>query len=202
MKSNSKYIAAALMSLLSFNAYSVGFKDAKLSGLVAIVPSLANKDVDSVPGSNQLDDSAYQFQVNYTWPSANKSPFGIKEYEYLSARAFKFIDSYTEGGVDGATELEGFAFFYGQRYMMTKDAYEGAGLGWYAGVAIGSDTWIESGYSTPQDDSLFAPLAAAEAFYKHNFNKQFYAEASFLVAVDKELGGISFVPSIVAGIEF
>jgi len=202
MKIISTVSLITLATLAITPTYAIGFDEAKFSILASLAPSLSNQDVDNVANSDQLDDAAYQFQLNYTWKATNAPLFSKAEFEYISVRAFKFIDEYTEEGVTGATELEGIALFYGQRYMMSHDTYEGLGFGWYAGAAIGTDTWIEPGYTTPVEDDMFAPLAAAEVFYKLNLNQQFYVEPSLLVAVDKDVGGITFLPSIIAGIEF
>ena len=189
-----------LIVLIPFNTYALS-DDARLSLSMNIVPDLANQDVDHIPGSQNLDDSAYQFQLSFTW-SKQDHILAKSVREYIALRAFKFIENYEEEGNEGASELEGFAAFYGQRYMLTSENYEGLGVGWYAGAAIGSDRYVEQFYNTtPIEEDLFAPLAAAEAFYRINVDNLFI-EISAIMALNKDTNGVTFVPAALLGLQF
>ena len=189
------------IGFVSHSYANEGFDFSRLSASVNMIPAEMNRDVSDIAGSETLDDSAYQFQVNFMVNSNVGLPgFYKSSYSYVSLRAFKFIDRYTDE-CDGASEVEGIAGFYGQRYMATEDAHHGLGLGWYSGLAVGNDKWVECDSRFSGEEELTALLAAGELFYKFNVTKNFYIEPAYLVALDKNTNGVSFFPQIFLGVE-
>ena len=192
-------LAICTTSNLSANE---GFDFSKLSVSVNVIPKEMNRDVSDIDGSEKLDDSAYQAQVNFVLNSNTSLPGLYKSsYSYISLRAFKFVDRYTDE-CDGASEVEGLAGFYGQRYMASADAHKGLGFGWYSGLAVGSDKWVECDGRLEGEEDLAALLATGELFYKFNITKNFYVEPAYLVALNKDTSGVSFFPQIFLGFEF
>lgn len=190
-----------LLLLLIPSMAQAAMENAKLSLSVNIIPDAANQSVGHVPGSNNLDDSAYQFQLSFTW-SKEDHVFAKSVREFIAVRAFKFIENYNEEGAEGASALEGVAVFYGQRYMLTSERYEGLGIGWYAGATIGTDRYVEQGFNTiPIEEDLFAPLAVAEAFYRFSRGSAFL-ELSAVMAINKDTTGVTFVPAVLGGVQF
>lgn len=165
-------------------------------------PDEMNRDVDDIVGSQALNDDAYMYQGTVIL-SRQSSVFPIvkAKYSYIGARAFRFIDRYTDE-CDGAAELEGIGGFYGNRYMVTHDSYEGLGAGWYAGAASVTDKWVEcDGQYAGEEESLI-PLAAGEVFYKWHPTDLVFVEPAVLLALNKESSSVSLLPQLNVGLEF
>jgi len=197
-------IMLAFIGLISHSYANEGFDFSKLSASINVIPAEMNRDVSDIAGSESLDDSAYQFQINFMLnTNTNTGLPGLykSSYSYVSLRAFKFIDRYTDE-CDGASQVEGIAGFYGQRYMAKEDTHQGLGLGWYSGLAIGNDKWVECDSRFSGEEELAALLAAGELFYKFNITKNFYIEPAYLVTLNKDTSGVSFFPQIFLGVEF
>ena len=201
MKTFIRYIGVLLFLVFSSNTSAMDFGE--ISASISLFPKLSNGDVSDVPGSNNLDDSAYQYQLNYFY---SKEPIisglAATKIEYISFRLYKYLARYYETEGEGASANEGIALFYGQRYMLSESV-AGVGFGWYAGGAMGTSNYVEIGFNTtPIEESVFAPLAAAELFYLLKVGKNFSVEPALLVVADQELGGIDIIPQFLVGYFF
>ena len=201
MKNIYKYLVALCIGISFVNASAMDFGEVSVS--LSLLPKLSNSDVSDVPGSGNLNDSAYQYQLNYFY---SKKPIvsglAATKIEYISLRLYKYLGRYYEDTGEGASENEGIALFYGQRYMLSETV-EGIGFGWYAGGAAGTSNYVEIGYNTiPIEESVFSPLAAAELLYLYKANKNFTAEGALLVVANEELGGVEFIPQLLVGYFF
>jgi hypothetical protein len=170
------------------------------------IPKYQNASVDDVPGSQNLNDKAYQYGVSYTWGPKDKSGSAVRaEYDYVSVRRLRFINRYVDAAL-GASEEEGIAILYGQRYMITGSGYGGFGAGWYAGVFTGNERWVEKGITTtPREGTLAFPLGSGEVFYKWNVLKNLFVEPSLLLAWNSKAegnSGFQLMPQLLIGAQF
>ncbi|MDR9468707.1 hypothetical protein [Marinospirillum sp.] len=196
--------------LMAENSFAENFftaEDKKISVAINIIPDEMNDDSDLLDNSD-LDDEASMQQINLVWKSEGGlyPPFNYS-YKYYSLRRMKFLTEYSEDGGSGISELNVLALLYGNRYMV-KDAYEGLGLGWYAGWAIGSDTWVERDSScsscpsySGEDDTSF-PILSLELFYKWQPIELAYIEPAFTFGLDKDTESFHYFPSVNVGLEF
>jgi len=177
---------------------------------LSAVPGLQNSTDSSVPGENKISDKAYQFQLNYVnQPQRHiAGPFKQK-LDYYSLRAFAYKTAYTDpedtgAFADGVASVEGIAVLYGQRYLMSEQAYQGLGLGWYGGFATVKDTWVQKCCgATPTEENKTIPVVAAEVFYKFNVARNIYIEPVVTVAYeDKGTGPVDYIPALILGGEF
>lgn len=196
------YIAILVFSTSAFAVDK--YSGSKFTGTVNLIASTSNQSVGDISGAGALNDSAYQFQLNYTL-GGQQGMLGLvkSDYYYVSVRAFRFIERYDSdcSGVPGASELEGLAAFYGHRYIFTSKAYQGFGAGWYTGGAFGDDRYVEPGCGGSGSEALLVPVAAAEIFYIYNFNKSFFIEPGVLFISDNKQfsGEINVFPQIIIG---
>lgn len=174
------------------------------------VPSLQNSTDTSVPGESQISDKAYQYQINYINQPQDYAAGPIRQkLDYYSLRAFAYKHAYTDPestgtAADGVGSIDGYAFLYGQRYLISDKGYQGFGLGWYAGVAMINDIWVQKCCgATPTKEKKTIPVAAAELFYKFNATSNIYIEPGVTIAYEsKGTGPVNFIPALIVGGEF
>ena len=185
----------------NFNHFSIS---------INVVPSLQNSTDTSVPGESKISDTAYQYQANYiNQPQEyNVGPLAQK-LDYYSLRAFAYKHAYTDPDLTGSAaagvgSVDGFAFLYGQRYLMANKGYQGFGFGWYAGYAMINDIWVQQCCGTsPTTEKRGIPIAAAEIFYKFNATSNIYIEPGVTIAYEsKGTGPVNIIPALIVGGEF
>lgn len=203
-----KLVFTGLLSLIFSAAQAEEDRDFNhFSVSLNAIPSLQNSTDSSVPGESNISDKAYQYQFNVI----NKPEDFIKgmigqRLDYYSLRAFAYKQAYKDPevsgtGADGVSSIEGIAFLYGQRYLMADKGYQGFGLGWYAGVAMIKDTWVQKCCgATPAVENKGIPVAAAEVFYKFNATPNIYIEPGVTVAYEqKGTSPINLIPALIIG---
>lgn len=204
-------LLALLMCAVSWTVQAAEESEFKhFSISLNVVPSLQNSTDTSVPGENRISDKSYQYQFNYiNQPhDFDKGPIGQK-LDYYSLRAFAYKQAYTDpessgAGADGVSSIDGIALLYGQRYLLAEKGYQGFGVGWYAGFAMITDTWVQKCCgSTPKAEKKGIPVVAGEIFYKFNATPNIYIEPVVTIAYDsKGAGPINLIPALIVGGQF
>ncbi len=200
-----------LLFVISTVAQAAEDQDFKhFSVSINAVPSLQNSTDTSVPGESSISDKSYQYQANFiNQPQEWKAGPVSQRLDYYSLRAFAYKHAYTDpeassSGAAGVGSVEGFAFLYGQRYLVADKGYQGFGFGWYAGYAMITDIWVQKCCgAAPTTEKKGIPVVAAELFYKFNVTSSFYIEPGVTAAYDnKGNNPINIVPAIIIGGEF
>lgn len=206
-----KYLGAVAAGVLISGAVQAADDDFKhFSVSMNVVPTLQNSTDTSVPGESAISDTAFQYQINFiNQPTdLDKGPLGQK-LDYVSLRKFAYKHAYTDPEVtgtnaDGVGSVDGVALLYGQRYLLADKGYQGLGVGWYAGYALITDTWVQKCCgTTPTVEKRGIPVAAAELFYKFNVTPNFYIEPGVTIAYEsKGTGPVNTIPAVIIGGEF
>ena len=214
-RGNRVMMKLACAVVISISAVSIAnaeesgeFKHFSLSANV--VPTLQNSTDTSVPGENKINDTAFQYQFNYiNQPTDYKAGPVNQKLDYVSLRKFAYKHAYTDPdstgtAADGVGSIDGIALLYGQRYLLSETGYQGFGLGWYAGYAMITDTWVQKCCGPiPTVEKKGIPVAAAEIFYKINVIPNFYIEPGVTFAYEsKGSGPVNTIPAIIVGGEF
>lgn len=191
-------------------AYAADDEFKHFSVAISALPGVQNSTDTSVPGESAISDRAYQYQMNFINQPADfdKGPIGQK-LDYFSVRAFAYKQAYTDpestgSNADGVSRIEGIALLYGQRYLLADKGYQGFGLGWYAGFAMITDTWVQKCCgATPVAEKKGIAVAAAEIFYKFDIAANAYIEPGVTIAYDnKGTGPVNVIPALIVGGQF
>ncbi len=174
---------------------------------VNVVPTLQNSTDTSVPGENKINDTAFQYQFNYiNQPTEYKAGPVNQKLDYVSVRKFAYKHAYTDPessgtAADGVGSIDGVALLYGQRYLLAEQGYQGFGLGWYAGYALITDTWVQKCCgANPTEEKRGIPVAAAELFYKWDVLPNLYIEPGVTIAYEsKGTGPVNTIPALIVG---
>ena len=171
-------MASMFAAFLSTTAQAIEDPDLKHFSLtINAVPGLQNAADSNVPGTENISDIAYQYQLNYNKQiEAHHTRFFEQRLEYYSLRAFAY--RYTL--VNGLGHLQGGALLYGQRYLLDSKGYQGFGLGWQAGLASVTDTRVQKCCALSSERNLM-PIVAAEAFYKFKITSNIFIEPSMTI---------------------
>jgi hypothetical protein len=179
---------------------------------VNALSNLMNDDIAGTPVAGMIDEGSYGLHLDFTLPSRERGLFG-KFYleEYVSFRALKFVsrgEDPDEPDYKYAESLQAYGVLYGRRYYLNPE-FDGLALGWYAGLALlltDGREWFQpnpSLYNVPYQETLVAPLAAFELFYKLQI-KGVFIEPNVLLAINTDSGGYGFevLPMLVVGYQF
>ena len=177
-----------------------------------IVPDVMNEDISGTPGAGIVEATAYHVQFDLFWPSSAGGLFNLAEsaHEYMSIRAFSFVNAGPYEGRDYAESIEAIMFVYGRRYFLTSQEHKGFAYGWYAGIAQvhwpEEVSWLEG---TPGTDTVVntdlnetIPTVNLELLYRYQYKNILIEPAVTISFDDKNPDGVVATPGIFLGVIF